>query len=130
MKRIIATIVLVAYTAAAIGFSFSVHFCGGDVEGIYLTAANESGCCGDDADTDGCCEDKVVAAKSHADHTILSKVLELRQHMVALLPVVVRTSYAATPRLLAGSAGHAAHGPSPPALRGIPLFLLFRVLRI
>jgi len=117
--------------AAAVGFSCSFHYCGGEYHGLCFTADTEKDCCGTTEDSDGCCEDKVVRAKYKDDHTpsafkvvVLSKILQI------FLPT---GSYPhASYRAFAGirSSGHYYKGPAPPLLRGIPLYLFIRVLRL
>jgi len=130
MKRILATLILVAYTAAAISFSFSVHYCGGSMQGVYLAAGNETGCCDDEAEADGCCEDKVVRAKTNEDHTVQVSDLVLKPVFVAVLPQLVRLPFDVFAPVAFASAVAALRGPAPPLIRGIPLFILHRNFRI
>jgi hypothetical protein len=130
MKRLIASVVMIAYMAAAIGFSFSFHYCGGTLHSICFTEDTEEGCCGSKEDSDGCCEDKVISAKYKDDHT----------PSFASVPLVKVTTDVVLPRIYGYV--HTAvctythpvstynKGPSPPLLRGIPIYLFIRVLRL
>ena len=129
VKRILATVILVAYMAAAIGFSFSVHYCGGSLQGVYLHAGNETGCCDDEETTDDCCEDKVVSAKSNDDHTVQVSDLVLKPVLAAILPRTLRPVYGSGIPVRPATV-IALHGPAPPLIQGIPIFLLHRNLRI
>ncbi|MBE2289221.1 MAG: hypothetical protein IAE95_06675 [Chitinophagaceae bacterium] len=130
MKRIIASIVMIAYVAAAISFSFSFHYCGGELEDICFTADTEEGCCGSGEESSGCCEDKVVSAKYKDDHT--PSVFEFRAFKI-LSEVVVNHTLPYIPsvaHLFMSGEVVLNKGPSPPKLIGNKLFLLFRVFRI
>ncbi|MBX2905706.1 MAG: hypothetical protein KF744_06690 [Taibaiella sp.] len=130
MKRIIATIVLVAYTAAAISFSFSVHYCGGSLQGVYLTAGHEAGCCDDEEEADGCCEDRVVSAKTNADHNFQTHDFVLKPVVSAApLPLSWISHIPLLPRAYANIVS-VIHGPAPPLICGVPLFVLHRNFRI
>lgn len=122
--------ILVAYTAAAISFSFSVHYCGGSLQGVYLAAGNETGCCDDESEADGCCEDKVVRAKTHDDHTVQVSDLVLKPVFAAILPQVTWSVVKNKVPAFLGSVFRALHGPAPPLIRGVPLFILHRNFRI
>ena len=130
MKRIIASIVLIAYVAAATSFSFSFHYCGGELEDICFTADTEEGCCGSGEESRGWCEDKIVSAKYKDDHTpsifefapfkVLSEVA--LSYALPFIPSVFHLAASGTSVLN--------KGPSPPKLIGNKLFLLFSVFRI
>lgn len=121
---------MIAYVAAAISFSFSFHYCGGELEDICFTADTEEGCCGTGEDNRGCCEDKVISAKYKDDHTpsvfdftpvkIISEAV-----LIHALPHLQSVVYLGT-----SFSSVLNKGPSPPKLIGNKLFLLFSVFRI
>jgi hypothetical protein len=130
MKRLLATIVLVAYTAAAISFSFSVHYCGGSLQGVYLTAGHETGCCDDEDEAEGCCEDRVVSAKDNADHALLTSDFVLKPIFSAIAPAIGWLPVVFSSKGTFATVVSVLHGPAPPLIRDVPLFILHRNFRI
>jgi hypothetical protein len=130
MKRIIASILMIAYVAAATSFSFSFHYCGGELEDICFTADTEEGCCGTGEESRGCCEDKIVSAKYKDDHT--PSVFEFTPiKILSDAALTYALPYVHSVVCLAASGQSVLNkGPSPPKLLGNKLFLLFSVFRI
>ncbi|GAA4461207.1 hypothetical protein GCM10023093_05450 [Nemorincola caseinilytica] len=131
MKRFVTSLLMVLYMAAAVGFSCSFHYCGGEYEGVHFTADVEKNCCGESEDTDGCCHTTVVSAKYKDDHAPSAFKVLLAKDAPALIPAAIRylrhtgRTFTAT-----AATGHFYKGPAPPLLQGIPLYLFIRVLRL
>lgn len=129
MKRVLASLLLIAYMANAINFTFSFHYCGGTYHSICFTSDTEADCCGSEEEDDGCCEDKVVSAKFKDNHTpafktSFSKIVFDPAPVVAYYPpagLVIST-------VLIDHVLHTGH--SPPILGNLPVYLLNRVLRL
>lgn len=130
MKRFVTFLLMVLYMAAAVGFSFSLHYCGGEYEGVHFTADVEKNCCGESEHSDDCCQNKVVSAKYKDDHTPSAFKVVLTKTVDAFAPLIGHTTtpYRALPPAFATY--HYYKGPAPPLLGGIPLYLFIRVLRL
>jgi len=115
--------------AAAIGFSFSFHYCGGSFHGICFTSDTEKGCCGSKEKSNGCCEDKVVSAKYKDDHTPASFAVLLKTVPAIISP---QYHYGAERPVIAASypVTNYNKGPSPPLLKGVPLYILICSFRV
>jgi hypothetical protein len=128
MKKLIAICLMVTYMASAIGFSYSLHYCGGHFKGVCFTSDTEKGCCGEGNHKKNCCNDKVVSAKFKGSHTpsvkaLLSKVFFVQAILVhAELPV--------NNNVYAGFPVYVSSDPSPPFSSPVPIYLLNRVLRV
>jgi hypothetical protein len=123
---------MIAYMAAAIEFSFSFHYCGGEYHSICFTSDTEKDCCGEmEAGNDGCCEDKVVSAKHSNDHApSVFNILTNTLSTVFILPNVHHYYFYPIRYKGLRSIKFDRKGPAPPLISGIPLYLLIRVLRI
>ncbi len=133
MKRFITSIVLVIYMVAAVGVSFSFHYCGGHYQSVQLGGENVKGCCDDvgteSEDTD-CCSNKVVKIDCKDAHSASEYVdIVSFAHDVALLPTLWNF-YNTVSSLVSVTQEHRPiRGPAPPLIT-IPLFILHRVLRL
>jgi len=69
MKKIVATICLICYTASAIGLSLSFSFCNNELTGIVFskTEKKDRCCCGDEAENE-CCEHTTISAIQTNEH--------------------------------------------------------------
>lgn len=114
--------------ASAIGFTYSLHYCGGHYKGIFFTSDTEKGCCGKGKHKKNCCNDKVITAKFKSNHAasvkaILGKVFF--ECTAIQYPVITLTH-----NLADGYRTYISSDPSPPILSDIPIYLLNRDLRI
>lgn len=132
MRRFVTSILMIAYMAAAIGFSFSFHYCGGEYHGICFTSDTEKDCCGEmEEGNDGCCEDKVISAKHNSDHApSLSNVLVNTLAPVFILPARYHHHFYSASYNSLRAIRYGRKGPAPPLISGIPLYLFIRLLRI
>lgn len=128
MKRLISLLILVTYMASAIGFSFSLHYCGGHFKSVCFTKDTEKDCCGKSEHKTNCCHDKVITAKVKDDHS---------SSVFSFSPKIFIADAVIGPRFVANVIStHSAHDrlsftdSSPPKVPGIPVFLKNRVLRI
>lgn len=116
--------------AAAIGFSFSFHYCGGEYHSICFTGDAEKDCCGEmEKGNEGCCEDKIVSAKYKDDHTP-SAVTIVISSIISILPPRAGYHIFTSEIFSTSVVPNYNKGPAPPLITGIPLYLLLRVLRI
>jgi hypothetical protein len=128
VKKLFTILLMVTYMAGAIGFSYSLHYCGGHFKGVCFTSDTEKGCCGNGKHKKNCCKDKVVSAKCKGSHTpsakaVLSKVFFIQAILVhAELPV--------NNNVYAGFPAYVSSDPSPPFTSSVPIYLLNRVLRV
>jgi len=129
MKRVLSSLLLIAYMASAINFTFAFHYCGGTYHSICFTSDTEADCCGSEEEDDGCCEDKVVSAKFKDNHTPAFKTSFSK---IVFEPFFPATYFVVTGVLLKSALidriPHTGH--SPPILREVPIYLLNRVLRL
>jgi len=131
MRRLLSIVIILTYMAAAIGVSVSFHYCGGEFAGVQLTSVSDRGCCGDDGDDacGNCCRDKIVTASYKDQHTIAEPWTPMANYISAIAAPAVWNRYLsqvihyAIPERFT-------HGPSPPLIRQIPIYLFIRVLRI
>jgi hypothetical protein len=129
MKRIVTSLLMIAYMAGAIGLSFSFHYCGGEFHAICFTEDTEKDCCGTKEKSDGCCEDKVISAKCAESHapayaTFAPKVF------TEFLPAPVYPGFNLRMQAYDYAAPLVQKGHSPPFLDHVPIYLQHRVLRI
>lgn len=127
MKRLLTTLIMLCYMANAIGMSFSMHYCGGSFRQVCFTADTEKNCCGE-GEKSGCCKDHFVKAKFKDDHTPKAFTLALKIPAEAIAKQ--QFGYTPEPFLIYQEEVHIAHGPSPPLLQEIPIYILVRNLRI
>ena len=111
----------------AIGMSFSMHYCGGSFRQICFTADTEKNCCGD-GEKSGCCEDHFVKAKIKDNHTVTGFTLAFKT--LYDTAIIQQFTYTQEPYIAYQDDANIAHGPSPPLLQSIPIYLLVRNLRI
>jgi len=69
MKKIVATICLLCYTASAIGLSLSFSFCNNELTGVVFSKTENKNrcCCGDEVENE-CCELTTISAKTTNEH--------------------------------------------------------------
>ncbi len=70
MIRIISFILTLFYITLTSGAYINIHYCGGDIQSIDLSANNEMCCCGIDYGTSGCCENEIVLLKIDVDQNV------------------------------------------------------------
>lgn len=130
LKRGITILIFFLYTLGISGVAFAFHYCGGDLQSIFLHDSNEDGCCGDEDMDDGCCKDKVLKFKKfddriHADKLTIAKALFTDFDIVPAFedrPICPAQQYSHPVALVL----------RPPLLRtgGPPLYILHSVFRI
>ncbi|HHT9121222.1 MAG TPA: HYC_CC_PP family protein [Candidatus Wunengus sp. YC63] len=69
MKRIVAIICLLCYTASAIGLSLSFSYCNNELTGVVFSKTEKKNrcCCGDETENE-CCEHTTISAKKTNEH--------------------------------------------------------------
>lgn len=128
MKRIVALVLIVTYMASAIGFSYSLHYCGGHYKYVCFTSDTEKGCCGKNEHKSNCCKDKVIKAKFKSNHNPVAKAVlgKVFFECTTVHQLAISSSnYAAD-----GYRTYISSDPSPPGSSDCPIYLLNRVLRI
>lgn len=128
MKKLFAIFLMVTYMAGAIGFSYSLHYCGGHFRHVSFSSDTEKGCCGHGKHKKNCCKDKVVKAKNSDDQsfkvkTTVGKVFFFHVYKPTNCELVQRTFCECTNFVESSDS-------SPPFVRSIPIYLQNRVLRI
>lgn len=129
MKKAVAILVLFFYLLPAIGFSYSVHYCGGKAVKVNLGAVGDKACCSASVKAASCCKNVTVKASLKdtglKERSVFPDLLRLADWLRLaavspgpMLPVVPEVRVAGWPP-----------GLSPPSLSA-SLFLLIRVLRI
>ncbi len=74
LKRGITILIFFLYTLGISGVALSFHYCGGDLQNVFLHDSNEDDCCGDEDMDDGCCKDKVLKFKNFDDRVHVDKL--------------------------------------------------------
>lgn len=128
MKKLVTVFMMFLYMASAMGFSFSLHYCGGHYKQLCFTSDTEEGCCGESEHKSNCCEDKVISAKYKDDHTAYAKIILPKMFFADAAPVYPSIT-------LSGISynthdGYVANDSSPPIVSDVPIYLMNRVLRI
>ncbi|MBC7553170.1 MAG: hypothetical protein H7257_04250 [Taibaiella sp.] len=128
MKKLIALVLMVTYTACAVGFTFSFHYCGGHYKQICFTADTENGCCEGNEHKSNCCEDKVIKAKFKSDQSSSAKVFLLK----VFSPQAVLNQYVVFQQIITHEnyQTYVSNDSSPPITSGVPIYLMNRVFRI
>lgn len=72
MRKLVIILFLFCYTAATIGLSFSLNYCGGELTGISFDFSAIQCCCDDKVDKD-CCDGKIIKIEKTDDHNRLSE---------------------------------------------------------
>lgn len=133
MKRIITSIVLAIYMVAAVGVSFSFHYCGGHYQSVQIGTEKVKSCCDDEEvedDESGCCTNKTVKVSCKESHNVSETFsIDFFAHEVALLPTIWHYYPTIASLVPTSLVRHLIRGPAPPVSK-IPLFLLHRVLRL
>ena len=128
MKKLITLLVLTTYMASAIGFSFSLHYCGGKFKEVCFTSDTEKNCCGTKEKAGHCCEDKVISAKYKDNHTPSVKAILSHAFLECLVPTYFEFTAANTRD--EKFTRYIAKDLPPPLSSKVPLYLLNRVIRI
>ena len=128
LNKFLTVVLMITYMAGAIGFTFSFHYCGGHYKGICFTSDTEKGCCKKNEHKTHCCKDKVFKAKFTGDHSSSAKAVIAKAFFLqATMPEPIAIAEQET-REFADT--YVANDSSPPFVRGVPLYLMNRVLRI
>ena len=119
---------MLTYMASAIGFTFSLHYCGGSFKEVCFTSDTEKNCCGTKEKAGGCCSDKVVKIKckdshSPAAHSVLPDLNYYISPVTQFVCTVVK-------RTAKGYQTFVFNDTSPPPVRGVPIYLKNRVFRV
>lgn len=127
MKRFITLVLLIAYSASAIGLSFSLHYCGGHLKNICFTSDTEKNCCGKNEHKSHCCKDKHFSAKFKDDHS--RSVYTVLIEMAAAVPVTVVHQQRS---LCYAETAYSTSFPTinSPPWRNVPVYLLNCTFRI
>ena len=56
------------YLIVACGITINMHYCGGKLQSTSLLKISEEGCCGEEAEDSGCCDNEVAIYKLKDDH--------------------------------------------------------------
>lgn len=132
MKNGIAILVLISYMLCALGFSFSMHYCGGDFK--YLTIqddGHEVKCCkGQKEMPEGCCKSNKITFKKSDDQpqnylTVAVKEIEKEGSLQ------INTDYKYSAASIILSENPVVHfKPPPDRTASLPLYILHSVYRI
>lgn len=68
MKTFVIILFSVFYLLTSIGGSFSLHYCGGNLKTISISAVSEKTCCGKKIMKKGCCHNKTILIKVKDKH--------------------------------------------------------------
>lgn len=71
MKRIIAVILTVIYSALSSGAMVSLHYCGGEVESIRINSEAQSCCCSAEDFHSDCCENEEFVLHIDLDENLV-----------------------------------------------------------
>ncbi len=129
MKKLLSIWIMIAYMASAIGFSCSLHYCGGKFKEVCFTADTEKNCCGSMEKSAGCCSDKVIKAQIKDNHTAGAKTI-LAKAFFFIVPA--KYSYIYSRYIPIESFEELTlKGPAPPLLpQSVPIYLKNRVIRV
>ena len=128
MKKIISLFILVIYMASAIGFTYSLHYCGGKFKEVCFTSDTEKNCCGKDEKQGKCCSNKVISAKFKSDQNSSAKsiILKLLTFNLHTLPDYFFKSIVKKEVF----ANCIVKWQPPPLIISVPIYLRNRVLRV
>jgi hypothetical protein len=127
MKKLLAVLIMVTYMASAIGFTYSLHYCGGHFKGVCFTSDTEKGCCGKGKHKENCCKNKVVSAKFKGGHAPSAKALLSKVFFVQA--ILVHAELPVNNNVYAGFPAYVSSDPSPPFSSSVAIYLLDCVLR-
>jgi len=130
VKRLLVIPVMFIYLLAVSGIMITAHYCGQQMESVSIFAQKSTGCaegeCGDESEkNDGCCNDKVVAAKvTTAQNTVNSYKVKVVDQLIALaVPGTLFIAHNNTAFVSSSIVAH--HCNAPPGLwQQIPLYRL------
>lgn len=129
MRKFLVLFVLFLYVIPSIGFTFSAHYCGGELSGISFGKAHPNSCpCGIHMTRKSCCEDRVFSLKLTDTQQKVSP-LAVKSSAVHLLPAISGCSYYVIAAPLTDTPA-AAFPEDPPCFLKQPLYLLHEVFRI
>jgi hypothetical protein len=128
MKKLFTLFLIVTYMASAIGFTYSLHYCGGHFKGVCFTSDTEKGCCGKGKHKKNCCKDKVISAKFKSSHAPSAKALLSK--VFFFQAVLMHSEFPANKNVFTGFPTYVSCDPSPPDPSDVPIYLLNRVLRV
>lgn len=119
---------MVTYMAGAIGFTFSLHYCGGKFKEVCFTSDTEKDCCGTREKSHNCCEDKFVSAKVKDAHTPAAKaILSNPFYCIVPAPQLIYSNFVPEEY---PSFTCTTYAPSPPVRQNVPIYIMNRVFRI
>lgn len=128
MKKLTTLFVLVIYMASAVGFTFSLHYCGGKFKEVCFTSDTEKNCCGSKEKSHGCCNDKVISAKFKDNHTGSFKTILTKVFSTASL--LAHYNYPSEKKTREYYLTTVAKDTSPPFSGDVPIYIKIRVLRV
>lgn len=128
IKKLLTVVLMITYMAGAVGFTFSLHYCGGHYKSTCFTSDTEKGCCGKNEHKTNCCKDKTFKAKFKDNHSSSAKAVVAKVFFTdAIIHQPVLTAQAIS---YADCDTYVANDSSPPFVRGVPIYLMNRVFRI
>ena len=129
MKKMFIIILILVYSFPTIGFSCTIHYCGGQFSSMSLGFSNTKSCgCDPKFEKKGCCDNKTITFKNDSKHQKTEQFKVAKTELVveqinfnSVLDSVIRfpneTDYSNCFR-------------APPPLPKNTLFILFNVFRI
>ncbi|MFM2225324.1 MAG: hypothetical protein RJA07_1526 [Bacteroidota bacterium] len=120
MKKITLLLTLFLYLSTTVGFSLTVHHCGGK-NSFQLFGLNINKHCKCDHEKENhstkCCHDKLVILKTNKNDKNTNKSFTLKFHsnkLVAFLPYQIATAFTTNNFPLPTFVSESPHGHSPP----------------
>jgi len=134
MKRVVVLLIAVLYLAVSSGFTIHTHYCMGKVVGVSLTEpskdADRCDLCGmvkKPAGKKGCCHDEHKVVKSSSDQQIAKYFSFQATDLFATTRPEYGVAQKGGPVVAALQAAAPTHGPP---LRGCPVYILYRNIRV
>lgn len=129
MKKIVIFIYLLLYLVTVTGFSYTVHYCGGEVSSVLFHTPTSDKCiCGSNKMKKNCCKDKTVSIKIEDGQVNTQNCLITFKNLLNLqidLPQSFCFEYSHFPILVLEDYFH-----HPPDVEKHPLYILNKVFRI
>lgn len=131
MKKIIAVICLLCYTASVFGLSFSLRFCNDELKGISFSNPTKKVqcCCSGDEDSNCCNHTTVKAKKANEHYRLVTKNIITK--IIDILPVFA-ACYTNAPFLFVAYTivSRPLLKPPPLIVAHSPLYIIHSVFRI
>jgi len=128
MKKVAAILVLFFYLIPALGFSFTTHFCGGELASISVYGIDNSCACGNEMMSSDCCKNIVTHAEfidsQDKTPTVLLDLIKVAKDLGILHSLLFNLTYL-LPEPVAEISPH-----PPDNIQDHPLYLQNQVFRI